>query len=60
MPYTFSQYDVGIHWMFVLHRPEPDHKTGAQASQYANIGQNCWVLFGSGTYLALTGASVEI
>ena len=60
MPYTFSQYDVGIHWMFVLHRPEPDHKTGAQASQYANIGQNCWVLFGSGTYLALTGASAEI
>ena len=46
--------------MFVLHRLEPDHKTGAQASQYANIGQNCWVLFGSGTYLALTGASVEI
>ena len=60
MPYTFSRYDVEIHWMFILHQLESDHKTGAQASQYVNIGQNCWMLFGSGTYLPLTGASAEI
>ena len=49
-----------IQWMFVLHRSERNHKTGAQASRYANIGQNCRVLCATGTRLALTGVNTKI
>ena len=39
---------------------ERRHKSGAQASRYANIGQDCGVLCASGTRLAPTVVNTKI
>ena len=39
---------------------EHRHKSGAPASRYANVGQDCWVLCASGTRLAPAVVNTKI